>query len=112
MLLEDCPTKILDSFNVDSLEEVHLKLSTKQDQLQDKHEISLDNFARKKKPSNHKSFKLRNIQALMIKNFIQLNGMLVEQLIQFISNQLYISLQISLYVLGCTSICSSFSVVS
>lgn len=77
MLLEDCPSKILKSFNVDSLEDVHLQLSTKQNQekVQEKYEIPFDKLAKRKNPRIQKSFKIRNIKALMIKNFIQLHGL-------------------------------------
>lgn len=62
---------------MDSLEEVYLDLSTKQDheKSKDKREITYDTVVRRKNSSHCKSFKIRNIKALMIKNFIQLNGM-------------------------------------
>lgn len=75
MLLEDCPSKILTAFNVDSLEDVHLTMSKKQDQVQsvDNCKVSFDQNECKKKQNYQESFKLRNIKALLIKNLIQLN---------------------------------------
>lgn len=77
MLLEDCPSKILKSFNVNSLEDVHLQLSAKQNQEKEKekYEFPIDTIVKRKNPIIQKSFKIRNIKALMIKNFIQMNGM-------------------------------------
>ncbi|CAO1401336.1 unnamed protein product [Diamesa serratosioi] len=75
MLLEDCPTKILQTFNVDSLEKVYFIMSTKQDQQNsvEKRDVSFDKVKRKKNSSYRKDFQLRNIKALMTKNFIQFN---------------------------------------
>lgn len=76
LLAEDKPENILRQFQVDSLEEVFLQLSSKQEQAQLMNPVvcseNICNDKRVRETSNQRMKMNRSFQALIIKNLLQI----------------------------------------